>query len=253
LQKKTIVESKSKDFIFGIRAIIEAIKAEKQIDKLLVSVDVGKSELMGELLSLAKENKIFLQRVPDYKLNKITPKNHQGAIAYLSVVSYASFEDILQGVFEKGETPLFLLLDGVTDVRNLGAIARTAECAGVHAIIVPEKNSAQISSDAIKTSAGALHYLPVSRVKSLSQTVKYLQQAGVQIVACTEKTDNFLYDIDMTAPMAIVMGAEDVGVSNDIIKQADHLAKIPMFGQISSLNVSVSAGVVLYEAVRQRK
>lgn len=247
------MESKSKDFIFGIRAIIEAIKAEKQIDKLLVSVDVGKSELMGELLSLAKEKKIFLQRVPDYKLNKITPKNHQGAIAYLSVVSYASFEDILQGVFEKGETPLFLLLDGVTDVRNLGAIARTAECAGVHAIIVPEKNSAQIGSDAIKTSAGALHYLPVSRVKSLSQAVKYLQQAGVQVVACTEKADNFLYDINMTVPTAIVMGAEDIGISHDIIKNADALAKIPMFGQISSLNVSVSAGVILYEAVRQRK
>jgi 23S rRNA (guanosine2251-2'-O)-methyltransferase len=247
------VESKSKDFIFGIRAIIEAIKAEKQIDKLLVSVDVGKSELMGELLSLAKEKKIFLQRVPDYKLNKITPKNHQGAIAYLSVVSYASFEDVLQSVFEKGETPLFLLLDGITDVRNLGAIARTAECAGVHAIIVPEKNSAQIGSDAIKTSAGALHYLPVSRVKNLSQAVKYLQQAGVQVVACTEKTDAFLYDIDMTVPTAIVMGAEDIGISNDIIKSADALAKIPMFGQISSLNVSVSAGVILYEAVRQRK
>ncbi|MCU0439805.1 MAG: 23S rRNA (guanosine(2251)-2'-O)-methyltransferase RlmB [Raineya sp.] len=247
------MESKSKDFIFGIRAIIEAIKAEKQIDKLLVSVDVGKSELMGELLSLAKEKKIFLQRVPDYKLNKITPKNHQGAIAYLSVVSYASFEDVLQSVFEKGETPLFLLLDGITDVRNLGAIARTAECAGVHAIIVPEKNSAQIGSDAIKTSAGALHYLPVSRVKNLSQAVKYLQQAGVQVVACTEKTDAFLYDIDMTVPTAIVMGAEDIGISNDIIKSADALAKIPMFGQISSLNVSVSAGVILYEAVRQRK
>ena len=241
------------DFIFGIRAIIEAIKAEKDIDKLLIQLDLGKSDLMGELLKIAKERQILVQRVPVYKLNKITQKNHQGAIAYLSAVNYVSFEDVLQGVFEQGKTPLFLLLDGITDVRNLGAIARTAECVGVNCLIVPEKNSAQISSDAIKTSAGALHHLPVSRVKNLLQAVKYLQSAGLQVVACTEKTDNLLYTNDLTLPTAIVMGAEDVGISNEIIRQADVLAKIPMFGEIASLNVSVSAGVVLYEAVRQRE
>lgn len=241
------------DFIFGIRAIIEAIKAEKDIDKLLIQLDLGKSDLMGELLKIAKERQILVQRVPVYKLNKITQKNHQGAIAYLSAVNYVSFEDVLQGVFEQGKTPLFLLLDGITDVRNLGAIARTAECVGVNCLIVPEKNSAQIGSDAVKTSAGALHHLPVSRVKNLLQAVKYLQSAGLQVVACTEKTNNLLYSNDLSLPTAIVMGAEDVGISNEIIRQADVLAKIPMFGEIGSLNVSVSAGVVLYEAVRQRE
>lgn len=241
------------DFIFGIRAIIEAIRAEKDIDKLLIQLDLGKSDLMGELLKIAKERQILVQRVPVYKLNKITRKNHQGAIAYLSAVNYVSFEDVLQGVFEQGKMPLFLLLDGITDVRNLGAIARTAECVGVNCLIIPEKNSAQISSDAIKTSAGALLHLPVSRVKSLLQAVKYLQNAGLQVVACTEKTDNLLYATDLTLPTAIVMGAEDVGISNEIIRQADVLAKIPMFGEIGSLNVSVSAGVVLYETIRQRE
>lgn len=241
------------DFIFGIRAIIEAIKAEKDIDKLLIQLDLGKSDLMGELLKIAKERRILIQRVPIYKLNKITQKNHQGAIAYLAAVNYVSFEDILQGVFEQGKTPLFLLLDSITDVRNLGAIARTAECVGVNCLIIPEKNSAQINSDAIKTSAGALHYLAVSRVKSLLQAVKYLQNAGLQVVACTEKTNKLLYSCDLSLPTAIVMGAEDTGISNEIIRQADVLAKIPMFGEIGSLNVSVSAGVVLYEAVRQRE
>jgi len=241
------------DFIFGIRAIIEAIRAEKDIDKLLIQLDLGKSDLMGELLKLAKERQILVQRVPIYKLNKITQKNHQGAIAYLSAVNYVSFEDILQGVFEQGKTPLFLLLDGITDVRNLGAIARTAECVGVDCLIVPEKNSAQIGSDAIKTSAGALHHLPVSRVKSLLQAVKYLQNAGLQVLACTEKTDNLVYSVDLSLPTAIVLGAEDTGISQEILKQADMLAKIPMFGKIGSLNVSVSAGVILYEVVRQRE
>lgn len=245
-------KKKNSDFIFGIRAIIEAIRAEKDIDKLLIQTDLGKSELIGELLALARERRLLIQRVPVYKLNKITTKNHQGAIAYLSAINYVSFEDLLQGVFEQGRSPLFLLLDGITDVRNLGAIARTAECVGVDCLIVPEKNSAQINSDAIKTSAGALYHLPVARVGSLLRAVKYLQNAGLQVIACTEKTDNLLYSADLRIPTAIVMGAEDAGISNDILKQVDALVKIPMFGEIGSLNVSVSAGIVLYEAVRQR-
>ncbi|GAB4492311.1 MAG: 23S rRNA (guanosine(2251)-2'-O)-methyltransferase RlmB [Raineya sp.] len=253
LQKNTLEKNKNSDFIFGIRAIIEAIRAEKDIDKLLIQLDIGKSGLMGDLLALARERQILVQRVPVYKLNKITAKNHQGAIAYLSAVYYASYENILQDVFEQGKTPLFLLLDGITDVRNLGAIARSAECAGVNCLIVPEKNSAQISNDAIKTSAGALHYLPVSRVKSLLQAVKYLKSAGIQVVACTEKTDNLLYEADLSLPTAIVMGAEDLGISKEILREADVLAKIPMFGEIGSLNVAVSAGIMLYEAVRQRR
>ncbi|PKQ64622.1 23S rRNA (guanosine(2251)-2'-O)-methyltransferase RlmB [Raineya orbicola] len=241
-----------KDFIFGIRAIIEALRAGKEIDKLLIQQDLGKSVLMGELLELAKIHQIPTQRVPIFKLNKITAKNHQGAIAFLSQIDYVSFENILQSTFEKGETPLFLLLDSITDVRNLGAIARSAEGLGVHCLIVPEKNSAQINSDAIKTSAGALHHLPVARVKSLLQAVKYLQEAGLQVVACTEKATQNIYEIDFSIPTALVMGAEDTGIATPILKQCDKLAKIPMQGKVDSLNVSVSAGIVLYEVIRQR-
>ncbi|WP_448529008.1 23S rRNA (guanosine(2251)-2'-O)-methyltransferase RlmB [Raineya sp.] len=242
----------SKDFIFGIRAIIEAIRAGKEIDKLLIQQDVGKSALMSELLGLAKSVQIPLQRVPVFKLNKITAKNHQGAIAFLSQIDYVSFENILQSTFEKAEVPLFLLLDSITDVRNLGAIARSAEGLGVHCLIVPEKNSAQINSDAIKTSAGALHHLPVARVKSLLHAVKYLQEAGLQVVACTEKATENIYEVDFSIPTALVMGAEDTGIATAILKQCEKLAKIPMQGKVDSLNVSVSAGIVLYEVIRQR-
>ncbi|MCS6795661.1 MAG: 23S rRNA (guanosine(2251)-2'-O)-methyltransferase RlmB [Raineya sp.] len=242
----------AKDFIFGIRAIIEAIKAGKEIDKLLIQQDVGKSALMSELLGLAKAHHIVVQRVPIFKLNKITSKNHQGAIAFLAQITYAKFEDVLQHTFEKAQTPLFLLLDGITDVRNLGAIARSAEVLGVHCLIVPEKNSAQINSDAIKTSAGALHHIPVARVKSLLQAVRYLQQAGLQVIACTEKATENIFQMDFHLPTALVLGAEDTGISNEILKQCDKFAKIPMAGRIDSLNVAVSAGIVLYEVFRQR-
>ncbi len=242
----------SKDFIFGIRAIIEAIRAGKEIDKLLIQQDVGKSALMSELLGLAKSEQIPLQRVPVFKLNKITAKNHQGAIAFLSQIDYVSFENILQSTFEKAEVPLFLLLDSITDVRNLGAIARSAEGLGVHCLIVPEKNSAQINNDAIKTSAGALHHLPVARVKSLLHAVKYLQEAGLQVVACTEKATENIYEVDFSIPTALVMGSEDAGIATAILKQCEKLAKIPMQGKVDSLNVSVSAGIVLYEVIRQR-
>lgn len=246
------MERQNKDFIFGIRAIIEAIKAEKEIDKLLIESDLGKSELMAELFALAKEKQIFIQRVPVFKLNKITAKNHQGAIAFLSLKSYSSYENVLQDVFERGEVPLFLILDGITDIRNMGAIARTAECAGVHCLIIPEKNAAPINSDAIKTSAGALHHLPVARVKSLLQAVRYLQDAGLQIIVASEKANKTMYAIDMQTPTAIVMGSEDIGVSNEILREADELTKIELFGKIESLNVSVATGIILYEAIRQR-
>lgn len=240
------------NFIFGLRAILEAIQAGKTVDKLLLQQDAGKSDLMRQVLKLAKQYRIPVQRVPIFKLNKITPKNHQGAIAYLSYVAYVQYEDILQQTFEKGETPLFVILDGITDVRNLGAIARSAEGLGVHCLIVPEKNSAQINADAIKTSAGALHYLPVARVRSLLQTIDYLQKAGLQVVACTEKATESIYQIDLQAPTALILGAEDKGISLQILKQADKLAKIPMTGKIASFNVAVSAGIVLYEVHRQR-
>jgi len=237
--------------VFGIRAVIEAIDSGKEIESLFVQRGLGGS-LFLELKALLKEHEISFQQVPIEKLNRITRKNHQGVIAVISPITYHKVEDLVPAIYEKGETPLFLILDGVTDVRNLGAIARTAECSGVHAIIVPKKGSAEINPDAIKTSAGALYKIPVCRHDNLQKVGKFLIESGIQLVVSTEKTESSIYDVDYSGPTAIIMGAEDVGVSDDLIRIADHLAKIPMFGEIGSLNVSVSAGIVLYEAIRQR-
>jgi len=237
--------------VFGIRAVIEAIEHGKEIESLFVQRGLGGS-LSLELKTLLKTHNIGYQQVPTEKLNRITRKNHQGVIAVISPITYQHIADLLPGIYEKGETPLLLLLDGVTDVRNMGAIARTAECAGVHAVIVPKRGSAEINPDAIKTSAGALYSIPVCREDSLSKTARFLMESGVQLVVSTEKTEDSVYDVDYTGPTCVILGAEDVGVSTDLIRMADRLAKIPLFGEIRSLNVSVSAGVVLYEAIRQR-
>ena len=238
-------------FIFGIRAIIEAITSGKEIETLYVQRGLT-GDLYQELKKIVAEYQISAQYVPVEKLDRMTPKNHQGAVAVISPITYHKIENIVPEIYEKGEVPLILVLDSVTDVRNMGAIARTAECAGVHAIVVPGKGSAQINADAVKTSAGALYKIPVCRHDNFVQTVKFLQESGLQIVCCTEKTNDYIYKPDYTAPTAIVMGSEDEGIRNELIRTADHLAKIPMFGEIESLNVSVSAGVILYEAIRQR-
>jgi len=237
--------------IFGIRAVIEAIKSGKEIENLYIQRGLT-GEIILELRSLLKGTEIAFQLVPVEKLNRLTPKNHQGAVAFISPITYEKIENIIPAIYERGEVPLILLLDGITDVRNFGAIARTAECAGVHALIVPSKGSAQINPDAIKTSAGALYRIPVCRHDSLFKIAKYLQESGLQLVACTEKTNDYLYQPDYTAPTAVILGSEENGISTDLIRISDHLAKIPMFGEIESLNVSVSAGVLLYEAVRQK-
>lgn len=237
--------------VFGIRAVMEAIDSGKEIESLFVQRGLS-GPLFAEFKAMVKEYELSFQQVPIEKLNRITKKNHQGVIAVISPITYHNVEDILSEIYEKGETPLFIMLDGVTDVRNMGAIARTAECAGVHAIIVPKKGSAEINPDAIKTSAGALYKIPVCRQDSLSKTGKFLIESGVQLVVSTEKTEESIYSVDYTVPTCIIMGAEDVGVSDDLIRISDKLAKIPMFGEIESLNVSVSAGVVIYEALRQR-
>lgn len=238
-------------FIFGIRAIIEAITSGKEIETLYVQRGLT-GDLYQELKKVSAEHQISAQFVPVEKLDRMTPKNHQGAVAVISPIIYHKIENIIPEIYEKGEVPLILVLDSVTDVRNMGAIARTAECAGVHAIVVPGKGSAQINGDAVKTSAGALYKIPVCRHDNFVQTVKFLQESGLQIVCCTEKTNDYIYKPDYTAPTAIVMGSEDEGIRNELIRTADYLAKIPMFGEIESLNVSVSAGVILYEAIRQR-
>jgi 23S rRNA (guanosine2251-2'-O)-methyltransferase len=234
------VEGKQNQLVFGIRAVIEAVEAGKEIESLYVQKGIA-GDLFRELKTLVEANDIRMQMVPVEKLN-----------AYISPISFYKVEDIIPFVFEKGEVPLILMLDRITDVRNFGAIARTAECAGVHAIIVPMRESAAISGDAIKTSAGALFNIPVCRVNNLKTAVQYLQESGLQVVACSEKNDQTIYEIDYTMPTAIVMGSEEDGISNDIIRIADQYAKIPLKGGIASLNVSVATGVILYEAVRQR-
>ncbi len=237
--------------VFGTRAVIEAIVGGKEIETIYLQRGLT-GQLIHELKTILREYDLQAQNVPVEKLNRITMKNHQGVIAFISPVTYYKIEQIIPNIYEKGEVPLVLVLDGVTDVRNFGAIARTAECSGVHAIVVPARGSAQINPDAIKTSAGALHTIPVCRENDLVKSVRFLRESGLQVVACTEKTEDLIYVPDYTGPTAIVMGSEDEGVSDSLIRIADNLAKIPMFGEIESLNVSVSAGVILYEAVRQR-
>jgi 23S rRNA (guanosine2251-2'-O)-methyltransferase len=239
------------EFVFGIRAVIEAIKAGRDVESIYVQRGLS-GGLFLELKSLISSLSIPLHSVPIEKLNRMTSKNHQGVVAVISPISYQNIEDIIPAIYERGESPLILILDSVTDVRNMGAIARTAACVGVHALVVPLKNAAQVNADAIKTSAGALFSIPVCRHANLHKVATFLQESGLQVVACTEKTDDLIYAPDYKVPTAIVMGSEDQGISNDLIRVADHLGKIPMNGTIESLNVSVAAGVILYEALRQR-
>jgi 23S rRNA (guanosine2251-2'-O)-methyltransferase len=241
-----------KDFIFGTRAVMEAINAGKEIDKVLVQKELN-NDLIKELLQLCKAENIPVVRVPDAKLNRITRKNHQGVIAQMSSIAYASLDNVIDNCFAVGKSPLILVLDHLTDVRNFGAIARTAECAGVDAIVIPEKGSAQINSDAVKTSAGALNFLPVARVRNLFYACRDLQKMGLTLVAITEKTEKVMYEADFSSPVALVMGSEEDGISQEIMGIVDDKVKIPMAGNIESLNVSVSAGVAIYEAIRQRK
>lgn len=241
-----------KDVIFGIRPVIEAIRSGKEIEKLLIQKDQH-SVLIQELTVLAKELKIPISLVPVEKLNSVTRKNHQGVICFVSPIIYASLDHIITQVFQSGKAPLILLLDRITDVRNFGAIARTAECIGVDAIVIPSRGSAQISSDAIKTSAGALNFIPVCREDNLKNTLIYLKDSGLQLVGCTEKADKQLHEFDFTIPVAIIMGSEEDGISPEYLKKCDDAVKIPLQGQIQSLNVSVAAGMVLYEALRQRQ
>lgn len=239
------------DFVFGIRPVLEAIKSGKEIERLLIQKEMNSAQA-GELFSLIREHHISVQKVPVEKLNRVTGKNHQGVIAFLSAVSYTSIENLVPFLFEQGKNPLILILDRITDVRNVGAIARSAECLQAHALVVPARESAQLNSDAVKTSAGALNYLPVCRENNLLQTVRFLKESGLQIIACTEKGAEFTDACDFTLPTAIIMGSEENGISIDLLRHADVLAKIPLSGKVESLNVSVAAGIILYEAQCQR-
>lgn len=237
--------------MFGTRAVIEAIRSGRTIDKVMVKKGLS-NELFQELYQLVKEHRIPFQFVPVEKINRITRKNHQGVVALLASIDFYHMEDLLASIFERGETPLLILLDGVTDVRNFGAIVRSAECAGVHGVVIPEKGAARINADAVKTSAGALNIVPVCRTHSLGGALTYLRNSGVRIVAATEKAEKNYTSVDMTGPLAILMGAEDQGISPALLQAADELAAIPVRGKIESLNVSVAASLLMYEAVRQR-
>ena len=239
------------NLIYGLRPVIEAIKSGKEIEKIFIQNGL-RGEIYIELFHLLKENDVHSQYVPVEKLNKLTPKNHQGIVAYTSIISYTKVESVIPFVYEQGKTPLILILDRITDVRNFGAITRTAECAGVDAIIVPTRGSAQINSDAVKTSAGALHKIPICKSDNLKDTIDFLKKSGLQIIAATEKTDEFHFKTDFLPPTALIMGSEEDGVSPEYLRLCDHKVKIPLFGEIESLNVSVACGVILYEAIRQR-
>lgn len=239
------------EYIYGTRAVIEAINKGKTVERVFIRTGL-QNELVHELLSLIKENEIAAQFVPIEKINRITRKNHQGVLAFVSPIEYTNIEVLLPTLFETGKDPLLLVLDQITDVRNFGAIARSAECAGVDAIIIPEKGMARIGADAIKTSAGALHHVPVCKVKSLTKTIHFLKESGIAIIAATEKAGSVYTSGNFNRPIAIVMGSEEDGITDAVLKIADEKLKIPLFGKIESLNVSVSAALMIYEAIRQR-
>ena len=239
------------EYIFGLHSVFEAIEAGRDIDKILVKKDLH-SDMAVRLHDLARRYQIPMQRVPVEKLNRITRKNHQGVIALLSAVTYQKLEHVVPQLYEDGIQPFMLVLDGVTDVRNFGGMARTAECCGVNAIVIPEPGSVTVNGDAVKTSAGALNYLPVCRERNLYDAVRFLKDNGYQVVAATEKADYNYTRGNYTGPAAIVMGAEDCGISPDVLKLCDTKVSIPMFGHIGSLNVGVAAAVMMYEVVRQR-
>ena len=240
------------DFIFGVQAITESLKARKNLDKIIIQRDLGKGSRLHEILEMAELAKIPVIRVPIEKLDRVTRKNHQGVIAFLGFVDYVPLSNVIAQDFEEGRLPLILILDRLTDVRNFGAICRTAEVAGVSAIVIPERGAAQINGEAFKTSSGALSFLPLCREPNLIETVKLLQNSGLQIVACTEKTKDSIYQIDFNVPTAIILGSEEDGISPELLRLADNLGCIPQFGQVQSLNVSVASGIIIYEAIRQR-
>jgi len=243
---------KNKNLIYGIRAILEAIQANQPINKIYLQKG-SKGDLFKELESSIRKNKISCSYVPIEKLNRLTEQNHQGAVANISSIAFQEFEPLLEDILDKKTTPLFLLLDQISDVRNFGAIIRTAECCGVDAIIVPKSGSAPLNDDAIKTSAGAAFNIPISKVDHLKDAIFYLQASKIKLIAATEKTNDSIFDIDFAAPCAIIMGSEDRGINPSILKMVDSKAKLPLLGEIASLNVSVACGVFLYEAVRQRR
>ena len=237
--------------IYGTRAVMEAINAGKEIEKIMIQSGLG-NDLIKELIALARRHHVPYTFVPQEKLKKVSAKNHQGVICLLAAVTFASLDHLIDQAYREGREPFLLILDRVTDVRNFGAIVRTAECAGVDGIVIGEKGNAPITSDAMKTSAGALNHLPVCRERDLKSTLRYLRENGIKVVACTEKAQQSLYQTTLTGPLALIVGSEEDGISDLFLREADELVKIPMKGKIGSLNVSVAAAIAVYEVVRTR-
>jgi 23S rRNA (guanosine2251-2'-O)-methyltransferase len=242
---------KESDCIFGLRPVIEAVRAGKQIDRLLIRQGL-QGALYHELMVEVRKNNIAYQIVPLERIELVTRKNHQGVLAWLSLVEFQSIANLLPMIFEKGEDPLIIALDGVSDVRNFGAIVRSADCLGAHAVIIPEKGSARITADAIKTSAGALHSFPVCWEKSIVRSVEYLKESGLKIITATEKSGSDVSILNLKGPAVLIMGSEDKGISRELLSLSDYRVRIPVKGNIGSLNVSVAAGILLYEIARQR-
>ncbi|MDP3464010.1 MAG: 23S rRNA (guanosine(2251)-2'-O)-methyltransferase RlmB [Bacteroidales bacterium] len=240
------------EMIFGIHPVLEALRSDQQVDKLFVA-RTGQTPQLSEILKLAKENSIPVLQVPVEKLNRITRKNHQGVIALISPVTYYSLEQVIPLIFEEGRLPFILFLDRITDVRNFGAIARTAEAIGIDAIVIPSKGSVSVGADAVKTSAGALMRLKVCREHNLKTSLEYLKLSGLKLVAVTEKSNVNIWDAELRGPLVLMLGSEDDGISGEYLKRTDIQVKIPMIGQLGSLNVSVAAGIAMYEVVRQRQ
>ncbi len=238
--------------IFGIRAVIEAVQSGAEIDKILIKKDM-QSDLSRELMEVLRGKHITTHRVPVERLNRITRKNHQGVVAFLSQISYASLGNLVPTLYEQGKVPFIVVLDGITDIRNFGAIARTCECAGVDAVVIPARNSVTVNADAVKTSAGALMTLPVCKEQDIDATLEYLHNSGFRIVAATEKGDTDYATADYTGPTCLLLGAEDRGIPNEHLRQCDDRVSIPQFGTVASLNVSVAAGILIYEVIRQRR
>ncbi len=239
-------------FLYGIHPVMEAVKAGRKFDKVLLKQGM-EGQQFRELYGLLAENDIPYQFVPLDRLNRAVRGAHQGVVAYISQIDYVELEDMVNTALSVSEAPILVILDGVSDVRNLGAISRTLECVGGQGIIVPAKGGAAINAEAVKASAGALMRIDTCKVPNLRYAAYYLKQSGFKIVAATEKVDNYIYDIDLTGPIAIVMGSEGKGISQTMLSLADAKAAIPMAGEIGSLNVSIASAVVLYEAVRQRR
>lgn len=241
----------NQSMVFGIHSVLETLRSGKEVEKIFLQKGL-RNEHSQEISQLARSRNIPMSIVPQEKLHRVTRKNHQGVICFVSPINYAPIEEVVAGIFERGEDPFILVLDGITDVRNFGAIARSAECAGAHAIVIPSKNSAQVNEDAMKTSVGAFNFIPVCRVPYLDRAVEYLKQSGISVVTCTEKATKSVYNFNYKSPIAIVMGSEETGVSDEIRKMSDQEVKIPMQGKIGSLNVSVATSIIAFEAVRQR-